>query len=129
MADLEFPFRFTRPYRFAGLPFGVRPSTCRLYVQAGRVVVRFGPWGAEVALDDIVDVTLTGPYEFVKTAGPPHLSLADRGATFATNGERGLCLRLSRPVRAIEPTGLLRHPGLTVTVADCDGLAGALSAG
>jgi hypothetical protein len=30
------------------------------------------------------------------------------------------------PVPAIEPTGRLRHPGATVTVADPDALAAAL---
>ena len=42
-------------------------------------------------------------------------------------GERGLCIRFDRPVPGIEPLGLLRHPAVTVTVADCDGLAEALN--
>ena len=123
MPDLIFEFRFTRPYLVAGLPFGVTPSKCRVQVGADRVAVRFGPWRAEVARDSIADVMLTGPFSFVKTAGPARLSLADRGVTFATNGDRGVCLALRTPIPAIEPTGLLRHPGITVTVADCDGLA------
>ena len=53
---------------------------------AGRLIARFGPWQVQTALDNIADVSITGPYTFVKTAGPAHLSLADRGLTFATNG-------------------------------------------
>jgi hypothetical protein len=123
MQERRFAFRFTRPYLVVGLPFGVRPSTCHVQVSADRVAVKFGPWRAAVAMDNIVDVSLTGPYQFLKTAGPAHLSLADRGVTFASNGDRGVCLRLRTPIAAIEPTGLLRHPGITVTVAECDGLA------
>jgi len=74
-------------------------------------------------------VSITGPYTFVKTAGPAHLSLADRGLTFATNGDRGVCLMMGEPIPGIDPFGLLRHPNLTLTVADCDGLADAVQAG
>ena len=38
-----------------------------------------------------------------------------------------VCLRLREPVPGIEPTGLLRHPGVTVTVADPDELVRLLS--
>lgn len=124
MQNRRFEFRFARPYLLAGLPFGVTPSGCHVLVSAGRVAITFGPWSADVALDNIAEVTITGPYKFIKTAGPAHLSLADRGVTFATNGDRGVCLVLRTPVRGIEPTGLLRHP--SVTVADCDGLTAAL---
>jgi hypothetical protein len=49
--------------------------------------------------------------------------VTDRGITFATNGERGLLITFHRPVRSSGPTFLLRHPELTVTVADVEGLA------
>jgi hypothetical protein len=91
-------------------------------VGAGRLTARFGPWQVQTALDNIADVSITGPYSFIKTAGPAHLSLADRGLTFATNGDRGVCLAMVGPIRGIDPFGLLRHPNLTLTVADCDGL-------
>ncbi len=57
------------------------------------------------------------------------MSLADRGLTFATNGDRGVCLFMRGPIPGIDPFGLLRHPNLTVTVADCDGLAHAMQLG
>jgi hypothetical protein len=46
----------------------------------------------------------------------------------ATNGARGLCSTFCEPVPGIEPTGTLRHPAFTVTVADCQGLATVLTA-
>ncbi len=62
----------------------------------------------------------SGDYAWLKTAGPPHLSFADRGVTFATNGRRGVCLAFREPVRVLDPTGRLRHPGATLTLADPD---------
>src|SRR3546814_1533890 len=38
------------------------------------------------------------------------------------NRRQGLCLSLRRPHRGIEPLGLIRHPGVTVTVEDVEGL-------
>jgi hypothetical protein len=63
-----------------------------------------------------------GPYGLVKTAGPAHLSFADRGLTFASNGDRGVCIRFREPVPGISPTRQPLHPALTVTVADVEGL-------
>jgi hypothetical protein len=69
---------------------------------------------------------LTGGFSFARTAGPPHLSFADRGVSFTTNGDRALCLTFHEPVTVLDPTGLLRHPGATLAVADPEGLADAL---
>ena len=69
---------------------------------------------------------MTGPYRFVKTAGPARLAITDRGLTFATNGDRGVLVSFHRGVRGLDPLGLIRHPELTVTVADVDKLASAL---
>ena len=126
MASQEFEFRFTRAYRLAALPFGITPSGCAVGVDEHRVRVRFGWWRVETTRDNIVDASITGPYAFVKTAGPAHLSLADRGLTFASNGDRGVCLSFADPSAGIDPFGLIRHPSLTLTVADCDGLVSVL---
>ena len=64
---------------------------------------------------------------FAKTAGPPRLGLTDRGLTFASNHDRGVELRFRDKVRGVDPLGLLRHPNLTVTVADVDALHRRLS--
>jgi hypothetical protein len=74
-------------------------------------------------LTNIIDAEATGPYAFWKTAGPARLAITDRGLTFATNGDRGVLILFENPVPGLEPLGILRHPELTVTVADVDGLA------
>lgn len=122
-----FRFRFDPAYRAAGLPFGVLPATTLVTVENGELRARFGPWRVRTPVRNVAGTEVTGPYSFIKTAGPAHLSFTDRGVTFATNGERGLCIRFHEPVRAMDPTGRLRHPGLTVTVADVDGLAAELA--
>jgi len=122
-----FSFRFDPAYRAAALPFGVMPATTSVTVADGALSVRFGLWRLRTPLANISGTEVTGPYSFVKTAGPAHLSFTDRGVTFATNGERGLCMRFREPVRALDPSGRLLHPGATVTVDDVDGLAEALA--
>ena len=114
----RFSFAFTRPYRLAGLPFGVTPSTAWVEVDGPALRVRFGPWSLRTDVGNVAEVSESGGYAFLKTAGPPHLSFSDRGISFATNGERGLCLSFHHPVPGIEPTGRLRHPGATMTLAE-----------
>lgn len=84
----------------------------------GALRVRFGLWSLSTPLDNVAGVEETGDFAYLKTAGPAHLSLADRGVTFATNGDRAVCVRFHEPVRGIDPTGRIRHPGATLTVAD-----------
>ncbi len=64
----------------------------------------------------------TGDYSWPKVIGPAHLSLRDGGLTFASNPDAGVCISFHEPIPGIEPLGLLRHPSLTVTVADVAGL-------
>ncbi|MFP5320747.1 MAG: hypothetical protein ACLGIC_02765 [Acidimicrobiia bacterium] len=123
----EFPFRFTPTYRRLALPFGVRPERALVVVDDGELDARFGPWRVRTPVANVAGTERTGPFQLAKTAGPAHLSFADRGLTFATNGEAGLCIRFHTPVRGIDPVGAIRHPGLTVTVSDLDGLAAALA--
>jgi len=123
---MTFRFRFSPAYRLASLPFGITPGNARVDVGDGRLRVRFGFWSVETGLDNVIGTASTGPYGRLRTMGPAHLSLADRGLTFATNDRRGLCIRFQEPVPGLEPTRRLRHPGLTVTVVDVEGLAVAL---
>ena len=76
---------------------------------------------------NVVDVAVTGPYAIWKTR-TPRLAVTDRGLTFATNGDRGVLITFRAPVPGLEPVGVLRHPELTVTVADVDRLAQLLRA-
>jgi hypothetical protein len=122
----RFEFRFAPSYRGPAAVFGVLPQTTYVEVDDDEFRVRFGLWRLRTPLANILDVNVTTDYRWVKAAGPARLSLADRGVTFATNGDRGVCVCFATPVRALDPLGLLTHPGATVTVADCDGLAAAL---
>ena len=122
-----YSFRFDPAYRAAALPFGVLPATTSVTVDDNQLTVRFGLWRLRTPLTNIAGTEVSGPYSFVKTAGPAHLSFTDRGVTFATNGERGLCIKFREPVRVLDPTGRLLHPGATVTVDDVDGLAAELA--
>jgi len=126
---VRFPFAFDPLYRSVVVLFGVRPATAWVEVSGGELRARFGPWRLATPLANVAGTEVTGPYRTLKTIGPAHLSLADRGLTFSTNSRRGLCIRFAEPVPGIEPTGRLRHPALTVTVADVDGLAAALGGG
>jgi hypothetical protein len=125
-----FAFHFEPAYRKAALLFGVTPGRARVVVDATTLTARFGPWRLSTPLVNVQSVSITGPYSVVKTIGPAHLSLQDRGLTMATNRRRGVCVEFHDPVRCMDPTGrLLRHPGLTVTVADCEALASRLRPG
>ncbi len=121
-----FPFAFAPSYRLPALAFGVTPRTAMVCVQDGDLRVRFGLWTLRTPLANVAGAELSGGFGFLKTAGPAHLSFADRGVTFATNGERALCVRFHEPVVAIDPTRTIKHPGATITVADPAGLATAL---
>ena len=124
----HFSFRFDPRYLRAAAPFGVRARSTAISIADGTLRVRFGPWRVRTPLSNIVEVQITGPYSFLKTAGPARLGLTDRGLTFATNGEQGVCLKFRQPITGIDPIGLLRHPNLTLTPTDCAGLANALRA-
>jgi hypothetical protein len=120
---VQFPFAFAEPYRLAALPFRVRPDNASVEVGERTLQASFGPWLVATPLSNIVDVTITGPYHFLKTAGPARLGITDRGLTFATNGERGVCISFAQRVWGFDRLGLIRHPNLTVTVRDVERLA------
>lgn len=116
-------FRFHPLFRLPAAVVGVRPSNAAVVVEDDRLVVRFGRWTVETPLSNVVSARVTGPYAWPKVIGPPHLSLADRGLTFATNPDEGVCICFAEPVRGIDPLGRIRHPGLTVTVDEPAALA------
>jgi hypothetical protein len=125
----RFTFRFADSYRRPARLFGITASTAWVDVGADSLDARFGPWRVRTALSNISRVAVTGPYAFVKTAGPARLAITDRGLTFATNGDRGVLISVHSAVRGLDPLGILRHPELTVTVADIGGLAERLRSG
>ena len=119
----RFSFAFGAAYRLSALAFGITPSTAWVNVDESKLEARFGPWRVSTPLTNITGAEITGPYAFVKTAGPARLAVTDRGLTFATNGDRGVLLTFATPVCGLDPLGVIRHPELTVTVADVHGFA------
>lgn len=119
--------------RYAGvagvLARAFAPNPLHSYVEITDeyLTARFGPWRVHTPLSNVAEASISGPYALIKIAGPPRLSLVDRGLTFATNAQVGVCLRFRDPVSGIEPTGRFRHPGLTVTVDDPEGLLAAIA--
>lgn len=109
--------------------FGVDPAGAHVELDGATLRARFGPWTLATDRRNVRDAVVTGPYRWWKVAGPAHLSLADRGLTFATTTVRGVCIRFHDAVPGLVPWAGLRHPALTVTVADPEGLVGALRAG
>ena len=110
-------FHFDQAAAVVLRPLGVRDATAVVELTDTELRVRFGPWRLRAPLADVAGVELTGAFRWAKVIGP-RLSLADRGVTFGTNTRRGACVRFARPVAALDPLGLLRHPAVTVTLAD-----------
>ena len=125
----EFDFAFSPTYAAAARPFGITPATTSVEVGPHWLFVRYGPWKLLTPRANVVAAHLTGDFSFIKTAGPPHLSMSDRGVSMTSNGDRALCLEFAQPVTAIDTTGVIRHPGATLAVADPEGLAAALGVG
>ena len=121
-----FDFAFSPAYAAAARPFGITPATTTVEVGPQWLYVRYGPWKLLTPRANVVGAQVTGGFGFAKTAGPPHLSLSDRGVSMTSNGDRALCLEFAEPVTAIDTTGAIRHPGATLAVADPEGLAAAL---
>lgn len=124
----QFDFAFDARYRWFLAALGVTPSTAHVTLtDDDRLVARFGPWTCETSLTNVTGLCLTGPYRGYRAIGP-RVSLVDRGLTFGTSVAGGVCLLLRDPVPGLEPTGRLRHPGITLTVADRHGFAAAVTA-
>jgi hypothetical protein len=121
----RFEFRFQKLYVPMLAAIGVTPGTAHVVITDDRLVARFGPWLVSTALSNIVDVCETGPYTAVKAIGA-RLSMSDRGLTFGSTTEGGVCLSFDNPVTGLDPLGVMRHPGLTVTVDDPEGLVAAV---
>ena len=108
------------------LAFGVTRSSAWLEIDDEEVVVRFGLVGLTTPVSNIDGYQLSGDYKAYRAIGVRG-SLVDRGITFGSNTRRGLCMTFAEPVPAKPGIGI-KHPGMTVTVADIDGLAAELEA-
>jgi hypothetical protein len=121
----QFGMAFDPRFRLPLAALGVTPATAHVTLTPDRLVACFGPWVCRTAPSNVRAVSLTGPYHWYRAIGP-RLSLADNGLTFGTTAARGVCLELRDPVTGIDPLGLIRHPNLTLTVADPQRFAAAM---
>jgi hypothetical protein len=122
-ATESFLFRFDPLMLPAAAAAGVLPAMTGIDVGED-VRIRFGIWGMTFPRAAVTGVEVTGPYSLLKVVGPPRLSLADGGITFATSRQKGLCICLAEPQPG--PYPFLRHRGVTVTVESPEALAEAL---
>ncbi|MFR9727645.1 hypothetical protein ACL03H_00340 [Saccharopolyspora sp. MS10] len=123
-----FPFRFAGAHRLLALAFGIAPPTAWVRVGPAEFAVRFGPWSLRTPRSNVAGTSTSGPCPLLRTAGPARMSLRDGGLICATNAEPGVRVRFAEPVPGIEPLGVLRHPAVTVTVADRERLEALLAA-
>jgi hypothetical protein len=107
--------------------FGVTAGSAWVEVSEDELVAKFGPWVLCTPRANVAGAQVSGPYAWAKVVGGPRMSLADRGLTFATTTRGGVCIRFEEPVGGVLPVPFLRHPGLTVTPDDPEGLVDALS--
>lgn len=121
----QFELAFDARYRLPLAALGVTPTTAHVTVAPDRLLACFGPWVVRTTPANVQEVCLTGPYRGYRAIGP-RMSMVDRGLTFGSSLERGVCLLFREPVRGFDPFGRLRHPGLTVTVARPEAFAGAV---
>jgi hypothetical protein len=115
----QFWFAFDARLRPMLALIGVTPGTARVTLTSERLVARFGPWLCETSIGNVRGVCRTGPYRWFKAIGPRG-SFVDRGLTFGTTSAAGVCVLLREPVPGLAPVGSLRHPGLTLTLAEPD---------
>jgi ATP10 protein len=113
----QFEFAFDSQFRPFLALIGVTPGTAHVTLTTAQLVARFGPWTCETPIGNVRDVCRTGPYHWYKAIGPRG-SFVDRGLTFGTTTKGGVCVLVREPVPGLTPVGLLRHPGITLTLAE-----------
>jgi hypothetical protein len=123
--EQRFPFDVDPTYQPLLLAWGVTRGRAAVELSQDRLEARFGYVSLGTELSNIADARVTGPYKAHRAIGV-RTSLTDRGLTFGSNTRGGLCILFHRPVPGWGPTRFIRHPGLTVTVRDPEGLRQAL---
>ena len=105
------------------VPFGLRRAKDGVTLTDDSFLATFGFFRLATQLTNITGAHITRHYRWW-TAFGVRGSRVDDGLTFGTNHDAGVCIHFAEKV----PSPLRRsgHSALTVTVADLDGLAGAL---
>jgi hypothetical protein len=123
--DDRFPLAFDRRFAPVLAAVGVVPRTAWLSVGPHQLAARFGPWRFSTAMSNVREVCVTRQYRWYTAIGP-RMSFKDRGLSFGTNLNAGVCVLLYEPVAGLVPFGLVKHPGFTATVADVERCADAI---
>ena len=119
----RFPFSFDPKFRGFLRLAGIHPGNSEVVVSEDTFRARFGRFRVTTPMDNVTDASVTGDYHWWKAIGVRY-SFSDGGATFGSNNDAGVCVRFRKPVPVY--TRLLRHPGLTVTVEDPEGVVAAI---
>ena len=120
-----FEFDFDPRYRWLALLYGATEKRAEVRVTDDLLQARFGFVRFETPLTNVKTIERTGPYRWWKAIGV-RTSLADKGLTFGSTAAGGICMTFASPVPAKPRFGRLKHPGLTLTVKDRDGLIEAI---
>lgn len=125
MHDKFFPYHFDRRFVLIWAALGARPHRDGVAItEDGEFVATYGRFRVETPVSNIKDAHKTGPYRWWTGVGVRG-SRVDSGVTFGTTPRGGVCILFKERIPQVIPSAP-RHAGLTVTVADCDGLVRAL---
>ena len=111
--SFAFDPRFARLLRL----LGVRPERAYVEIADGNLEARFGPWLVTTPLANVEHSSVTGPHRRLRAIGP-RFSPSTRSLTFGSNADRTVRIAFRRPVPGMEPLGIVKHPSLSVSVAD-----------
>ncbi|MFT5222383.1 MAG: hypothetical protein ACI867_000682 [Glaciecola sp.] len=117
-------FDFDARYERTLAVFGIRTENSRVELHPDSLVVHFGRWSLATPWTNVKRTQMTREYTAIKAIGARG-SLRDRGVTFGSNIREGLCICFIEPVPSLlGPIAghLFKHPGMTITVQDCEGL-------
>jgi hypothetical protein len=120
----RFPFATEAPWSRLLPPALREPPRAVVECNDIGLSARYGPFTVTTPWRNVAGASVTGPFRWFRVIGP-RLSLGDRGVTFGTATQAGVCVRFHRPVAALFGRRQV-HPGLTVTVADPEGLLAAI---
>ena len=125
MPDQFFPYDFDLRFVLIWGALGARPHKDGVAVtEDGEFIATFGRFRVETQISNIKAAHKTGPYRWWTGVGIRG-SRVDSGITFGTTPRGGVCILFKERIPKVIPPAP-RHAGLTVTVADCDGLVQSL---
>lgn len=123
MAEQFFPYRFDDRWKPLFVALRVTERDGVTLTDDGQLRATYGRAKVVTPLDNVDHTVITGPHRWYTAVGV-RLSFADDGITFGTNHHRGLCIEFVERVPRV--VGFRPHSALWVSVADPEGLAGAI---